>query len=61
MKEFARAQGLDPEKILVEKAFAEPMMAYVDPRQQDLVDVEHLSRAVMQRFRQELNKAPLES
>ena len=61
MKEFARAQGLDPEKILVEKAFAEPMMAYVEPRQQELADVEHLSRAVMQRFRQELNKAPLES
>ena len=35
MKEFARAQGLDPEKILVEKAFSEPMMAYVDPRQRD--------------------------
>jgi len=61
MKEFARAQGLDPEKILVEKAFAEPMMAYVEPRQQELADVEHLSRAVMQRFRQELNKAPPES
>jgi integrase len=61
MKEFARAQGLDPEKILVEKAFSEPMMAYVDPRQRELEDVEHLSKAVMQRFRQELSKAPLES
>ena len=61
MKEFARAQGLDPEKILVEKAFSEPMMAYVDPRQRELEDVEHLSKAVMQRFRQEVSKAPLES
>jgi hypothetical protein len=61
MKEFARAQGLDPEKILVEKAFSDPMMAYVDPRRQELADMEHLSKAVMRRFRQELDKAPLES
>jgi|SRR6266571_1076125 len=32
MKGFAHAQELDAENILVEKAFAEQMMAYVDPR-----------------------------
>jgi len=58
VKEFANAQGLDPEKILVEKAFTEPMMTYVEPRQQELADVEQLSRAVMQRFRQDSTRLP---
>jgi site-specific recombinase XerD len=61
LKEFARGLGMDPEKILLREAFTEPQMAYIDPTQQEIQQVQQISRALMRRFVDETNTQPLHS
>lgn len=55
VKEFARGLGLNPEEILVKKAFSEPETKYVDPQEREREEI----RALMQAIKTDLMKAPI--
>jgi len=46
LKEFTRSLGLDPEKILVKDAFAEPHRIIIDGRDEEKAQIQALSEAV---------------
>jgi len=54
VKEFARGLGLNPEEILVQKAFSEPETKYLDPQEKERADI----RALMQAIKADLLKTP---
>jgi len=53
VKEFVRGLGLNPEEILVQKAFSEPETKYVDREERERSDI----RALMQAIKADLLKA----
>lgn len=55
VKEFVRGLGLNPEELLVQKAFSEPETKYLDPQEKERADI----RVLMQAIKADLVKANL--
>jgi len=51
---FCRGMGLDPEKVLVKEAFAEPRRAYVSPDEFENRQIRVLSSAIKEKLKQEI-------
>jgi len=55
VKEFVRGLGLNPEELLVQKAFSEPETKHLDPQERERADI----RVLMQAIKADLVKANL--
>ena len=54
LKEFTRSLGLDPEKILVKEAIAEPHRVIIDGRDEEKAQIQALSEALKDWLRREV-------
>jgi len=54
LKEFVRSLGLDPEKVLVRDAFAEPHRIVINGRDEEKAQIRALSEAVKDWLRREI-------